>query len=120
MITKTVKRYFCEHCGKGGMRKDCIERHETICFRNPARLCIVCSPHYDAPHPVDMAALKAAFDEAYVDGVRFAAGGCPACVMAAILQSRPRTPISSDDWVEFDYKKELTDYLSERNQTPKF
>lgn len=42
MRTKTVTRYFCDHCSKGMLRKDAMERHESVCYRNPERGCISC------------------------------------------------------------------------------
>jgi hypothetical protein len=42
MRTKTVTRYYCEHCSKGMLRKDAMARHERVCYRNPDRGCISC------------------------------------------------------------------------------
>ena len=42
MREKTVKRYYCDHCSKGGFRKPDMVQHELTCTRNPKRACWLC------------------------------------------------------------------------------
>jgi len=44
MKTKQVTRYICEHCDKKMYLKWAMERHESICPKNPvnARKCMKC------------------------------------------------------------------------------
>lgn len=111
MKTKTVKRYYCDHCGKGGMRSDCIARHERVCFRNPMRGCLTCDGP-DALNPRPVAGLVTILRETGdAQKTKAAADGCPSCVMAAILQLRPKGKgIDRDEWIDFNYKAELEEY----------
>ena len=44
MITKIKEVYYCEYCKKRYIRKDFMERHEKLCYHNPAnkRACHGC------------------------------------------------------------------------------
>lgn len=44
MITKIKEVYYCEYCKKRYLRKDFMERHEKLCYHNPAnkRACHGC------------------------------------------------------------------------------
>lgn len=113
MRTKRVLRYFCDFCSKGMFQKPAMLRHEVICLQNPGRKCWACEqfglsaaplselidiakkvPHQNKPE--DLADLRAA------------SGGCPACILSAILQSQPKS-IESEDrkYFIFDYKSEI-------------
>lgn len=35
MKEKLKHVYYCDHCGKHGLRKDMMEYHEKICLKNP-------------------------------------------------------------------------------------
>ena len=42
MRSKTVKRFYCDFCGRGMFRADAMLRHEHGCVRNPNRECYRC------------------------------------------------------------------------------
>lgn len=42
MRSKTVKRYYCDHCSKGSFRKPDMAQHELSCTLNPNRVCYLC------------------------------------------------------------------------------
>lgn len=107
MITKTVKRYYCEHCGKGGQTK-AIADHEKSCFQNPERVCRLCVQH-SLPQPPMPELIKAAMDHG-LDGLR-ALTDCPACITAAVIQvkSEEQAPC-----LRFDYKAEIKSFMERR------
>lgn len=123
MREKTVKRFYCDHCSRGGFRKKDMAKHEERCIYNPLRKCFLCEDRHEETPP--MPDLLAAI-EASLDKLRDAAQGCPACMLAAIVQSKGE--IRKEDgpdpdlmrWVEFNYKQELEDYHAERNEMPGF
>lgn len=127
MKTKTVKRYYCDHCGKGGQSSYCITRHESTCIRNPLRACPACSEQHVSgallPTTETVETLITEFRAGGIAALRGKANGCPACMLAAIVQSRPRKSRPSDedyDWVDFDYKKEMQEWNKERLPSPTF
>jgi hypothetical protein len=66
-----------------------------------------------------MAELLAAYENNGIAGVREVAGGCPACILAAIIIWRKQNPSASEEeryCPEFDFKKERTDWLNERTE----
>lgn len=127
MRTARVLRYWCDHCKKGGCQKAAIAKHEKHCVRNPDRSCRMClhvrEPGEGTPpnasYKPDTAALIVALemaDNGGRDGVaelRKAADGCPACMLAAILQYREKHGIErfneDGECFQFDYKKECED-----------
>lgn len=42
MKTKTVTRYYCDHCSKGSFKRTSMDHHERTCFNNPKRVCPLC------------------------------------------------------------------------------
>lgn len=103
MRTKTVTRYYCDHCNRGMFKRPSMIEHERCCIRNPERACALCEQKPDMPTLV-----KAI--ESGLDAVRDAADGCPACVLAAIVQDREAYKKKGEEppaWVDFDYKEEL-------------
>jgi hypothetical protein len=112
MTTKTVKRYYCDHCKKGGCSKPTMAKHEARCIKNPLRYCGFCEKGelHPAPLPELVAELVAHGD---IEALKKAADGCPACVLSAIVQSKvQRKPEDGDDgnWIQFDYKKEVAEF----------
>ncbi len=120
MRTKTVKRHYCDHCGKGGFRVSSMLRHESGCTANPLRTCQFCAMMELVQKPIEE--LKVALvdavdfgDEENYDSVdkqaivklRELAQGCPACMLAAIRQS------NQGGCHSFDFKKEAGDWISE-------
>ena len=103
MRTKTVTRYFCDHCSKGMFKKPSMSSHEAICYRNPARKCLRCDNRPE--HAISKDRLKAIIE----DGERCETEGgeCPDCLMAAMIQNntRPSTAWKEGEvWTE--YRKE--------------
>ena len=47
MRQKLVKRYYCDHCSKGGLKKPSMRMHEQGCTRNPNRVCYLCDQSHD-------------------------------------------------------------------------
>lgn len=50
-----------------------------------------------------------------MESCRIAAGNCPACVLSAILLSRPKHPYQ-EDYVDLDYKKEKAAWIDADNR----
>ena len=113
MRSKTVLRFYCDHCSRGGFRKKDMQKHEDRCIYNPLRKCFLCEDaRWDTPPMTELiTAIETSLSE-----LRHVTEGCPACMLAAIVQSRGeiRTKGAREDaWVDFDYKKELSDYHAE-------
>lgn len=82
MRTKTVTRYFCDHCSKGMLRKDAMQRHESVCYRNPERGCISCQR--DPLHIIPAERFEVV-KRGLVD-CRPIKDECPRCLMALCLR----------------------------------
>lgn len=119
MITKLVKRYYCEHCRKGGMTK-AIAKHEDSCIRNPARICATCLEfaHTGLGPQVPMPDLLEAAKEASSCGLGALKDltECPTCILSALVQHRKSNP--RDEWVEFDYKAEMGELRNSPREYP--
>jgi len=111
MTTKLVKRYYCDHCRKGGMTK-AIADHEKTCIKNPERECFACKEFGFTQ--IHMALLLSAA-EGGVDAVKDMTP-CPACTLAALSQFKKAHPES--EWQEFDYKEAMLGLYRERNSIP--
>lgn len=94
MRTKTVSRYYCDHCKKSGGQRAAMERHEKGCTLNPDRYCRMCD-RGNAEH-APIAILIAAAREGLA-ALQKAADGCPACTLAGIRQLRKADPGYWDD-----------------------
>lgn len=107
MKTKHVLRYHCDHCGKGRLSKSCMVKHEIICVYNPTRQCPLCWDLQlpSKPMPVLIEAIQTSMAK-----LREVSEGCPACILAAIIQSRDPYASKEENWVDFDYKKELANW----------
>jgi len=104
--TKLVKRHYCDHCKKGGQSKYCMARHERTCVWNPQRACVFCSK----PETTVAELIEALNDG--LPALEQKAAMCPACMLAAIVQSRKS--INEDTWVAgFDYKKQASAWNAE-------
>lgn len=116
MRTKKVNRYWCDFCNRAGLSAGHMRSHEKHCTMNPNRECRVCKMVADdrdadfvmpplsalvaiLPDPLPFKRVYEGitghgyFDESLVGDVgtvlstlRAAAGGCPACILAAIRQ----------------------------------
>lgn len=123
MITKKVKRYYCEHpgCKKSGGAAWAMRYHEARCTANPNRVCGMCEMCDGGtetlqeliavlPEPVGWGECDGdPTGELYKGWHRQAAEGlkrlqelteCPACILAAIRQR------GIAGYCDFDFKKE--------------
>lgn len=106
-----VWRYHCDYCGKGGCSGGHIRRHEAACCRNPNRVCGMCA--LSGVGGATVPALLAAFGPTGdLKALRDAAEGCPACMLAAIIQSGIQL---TEGRVEFDFAKERDAFWAEVN-----
>lgn len=132
MRTKKVTRHYCDHCSKSLSKRPSMERHEASCIQNPNRLCGLCGTQW----PVDglkkivdnlikefsakadrAEAEQWEFEDELRDGIPVGAfrnkdHGCPACVLAAIIQFGEGFPFN------FDYKAEIQEWYREMNRLP--
>lgn len=113
------KRYYCDHCKKGGGTKFHMAKHERGCTLNPDRQCGVCekiglsaaplseliafvtsvaATHIDTTPDVQYASI----DSAALKTLRERADNCPTCILAALRQAE-----AFADPGDFDFKKEL-------------
>lgn len=119
-------RYYCEHCRKVGGSAHHMAKHELGCTANPSR---VCSMHHyldeDQPKLADLIAIARDglhFECAYnhrddnksiakrnAARLREASHGCPACIFAAIRQSKVDEALYFDSF-EFDMKAECAKF----------
>lgn len=73
-------------------QKPAMVRHEKYCLKNPARICRSCEFHGDM-HEHPMAEMVAALETTGMVALRENAEGCPACVLAAIVQQKMNDPM---------------------------
>lgn len=125
MRTKRVLRHYCEHCSKGGFRKPEMARHEQSCVHNPERICWACQEFELDPEPLEKLIALAdvlTHDHQDLTALDKAAQGCPACMLAAIVQSRDRFRAdkfhSKEDivYVAFNYKERMQAMHAEKNR----
>lgn len=120
------KRYWCDHCRKGGGSRFHMANHERGYTLNPERACRVCSAmDLEAAPLKDLIAFvrsKATWDDGprdakdrgflddeLVKALRDLAAECPVCMLAALRQAKC---IASKE--VFDMKKELESLWAER------
>lgn len=103
MIVKVREVYSCEHCGRSRLTKHAIVSHEPHCIHNPERRCRWQSPHVDHGY-VELAAIVAELrdDGVVLERLREQTDGCPACMLAAIVQAG----VHGEERGEFDYETE--------------
>lgn len=102
-----------------------MAKHEGTCVQNPNRTCWACREFELDPEPLEtLIALAMALqpDTQDIGPLEKAADGCPACMLAAIVQARKKYMIdpeldSSDGfWVRFDYRERIAAMHREKNQ----
>jgi hypothetical protein len=99
--------YYCEHCKRHRMTAAAILKHEPRCIYNPLR--DVCGWHADMK-PLAPADLVAVFiDTLDIEWLRKQTDGCPACMLAVIVQARRHGLDDEDAW-DFDYRAECAKY----------
>lgn len=112
MLTVTKPVYYCEYCKRHRMTARSIEAHEPRCIYNPLR--DVCGWHKDTRPvaPFDFALVFR--DNPDVDWLRKEMDGCPACMLAVIVQARKLGLPDEAAW-EFEYATEVERYRKEEN-----
>jgi len=104
-------RYYCDFCKKSGGSGGHIRRHERGCTSNPERHCGMCDAAelVQRPLPELLGALAGG-----MDALREAADSCPACILAAIVQTeyevRPHEALS------FNFKAERDEFWEAMNE----
>lgn len=110
MLTITRSVYYCEHCKRHRLTASAIEKHEPRCIYNPGRSkCGWCSksPTYVTSAPHDFALVFK--DDPDVEWLRKEMDGCPACMLAVVIQSR-RMGLDAEEAHGFDYHAEVAKY----------
>lgn len=108
MRSKLKWRHWCDYCGKAMMSKPAMARHEKGCVKNPNRTCTTCAIIEEIPTPE---ADRLAAARRGVGPLRIACNGCPACMLATILNPKLGIPEDCYDepWIglmDWDYRKE--------------
>ncbi len=114
MLTVERKVYYCEFCKRHRMTAAAILKHEPRCIYNPNRT--ECGWH-DDKKPYSHAGTLAAWlreDEHDVEALRIGADGCPACMLAAVVQA-DLTTAQRDD-LGFVYKDEVERFRKEEQR----
>lgn len=128
MKKKQVWRYYCEFCKKSGCSAPHIKRHESGCTANPDRKCAMHQFVEGTQRP--MAELINALTscgtdfDAGLEKLKELADDCPACILAAIRQSKVQTPDEYDKQddtfisgvhINFNFKEALKEMWSQHN-----
>ena len=140
MRTKKVNRYWCDFCNRAGLSAGSMRNHEKHCTCNPNRECRVCKLIDDGKDTTPLADLVQMlpdpaqfkkkydgstleyFDDSLVDAadavfpvLRAAAGGCPACILAAIRQRGIPVPMVT----KFSFTDEMKEIWNGINEASK-
>ena len=119
MKQRKVWRYYCDHCKKSGCSKHHLLHHEKSCTKNPDRVCNFClfigenqkrMSELIESIPIEMREGDGFGSVDVPPELRYAANGCPACILAALRQSGIKK------WVNFEYKKEVDEIFTEHNE----
>lgn len=126
MRTVMRPRYYCDHCKKGTGSPSYMKRHERGCTANPSRYCGYCQRTPDTVRLAEIMAYPGTSTEdwkAKMVDLRKAADNCPACILAAIRQSKvqqfdpdPETGAACDDSMIFDGAMLGFDWKTESRQ----
>lgn len=119
MRTKTVKRYYCEHCSKGSFKIPSMVRHEMCCIKNPVRSCPLCENTWDDGEAEKYIAIVNQVweksEKEVLDELARACEHCPACILSALVQFPQSKNEEERHFFEFDYKVAKADW--DREQT---
>ena len=100
MKAKKRWRYYCDYCKKAGGSAHYIKKHERGCTANPNRICGYCEVSGDEQVDInDLTEVLIRFAETLdpkndndwslaIAKLEEMTGNCPACVLAAIRQSK--------------------------------
>jgi len=122
MKAKIRNVYYCEFCGKHGLKKDSIEFHEKHCTLNPERYCRMCNKKRDYRSFVN--SLRERFEVEEKNGEKIVWKGkeitlreiekfaehCPACILTVIRLLKIQKYSVFWGFFEFDYQKAVSDY----------
>lgn len=98
-----------------------MERHERICVYRPDRVCPLCAEVKEEQRPL-ASILEALEQPDGLKAAREAANHCPACLLAAIVQSRRHLEKLGElekgegHFSEFNYKAELASWYGDNDQ----
>lgn len=115
MRRKPAYRYYCEFCGKSSGSGGHMSSHEKHCTANPNRKCRMCGR-------IGIEGLIETLgdgSEREVGELRKVANGCPACMLAAIRQSKLQCGWDEEGGgfsVPFRYSEEKARFWAERNE----
>lgn len=113
MKQRKVWRYYCDHCKKGGCGKAAMLKHESSCTRNPARVCRMCKHGGLTQQPIE--SLRE--EVGSLDGLRKAARGCAACMLAAVMQEYPNRNLwAEESGIYVDFREEAKRFWDEVNR----
>lgn len=122
MNSKKVTRYYCDFCRKGSLSAAAMRKHEKGCTNNPQRVCGLCATLKNEQRPMDeLTAVLAVEKDGYgMKELRELCRNCPACILAAIRQSKIITKTLEQypyDYVDlqFDFKQELQAFWDAHN-----
>jgi hypothetical protein len=107
-------RYYCEYCKKSGGSGYHMESHERGCTNNPNRKCGMCG----TCTPV-ATLIEALGDGKDLSKIRKEADNCPACILAAIRQSKLQYMCDDEGMgfrVDFDFKAEKAEWWKNVNE----
>lgn len=92
MIIKTVKIYICSYCKKKKYTKKSCEIHELHCTKNPIRVCRMCGLGGQNTELINLKIAISGMDKTnekeLMEQLKNLSDGCPACMLAAIIQAR--------------------------------
>ena len=130
MTRRQVWQYWCSFCGKHNLSAASIAQHEKHCTKNPARICRMCEASGGEQLPMEELAkcIDISLPDEGLKGLRDASGGCPACMLAALLQCGAHKPgytlmtkgavrfcVPNMPETEFDFKAECRAWWAEFN-----
>lgn len=133
MITKTVKRHYCEYCKKAMSQRPAMEKHEKHCTLNlnrSCRMCDVIGEHNDIktllamiPNQIitkencvifeidyDQVSNESEILQAFRE-MKEKANNCPACILAVLRQYRKE---NDRMYIPWDYKENVDAFWSEQ------
>jgi hypothetical protein len=102
--------FYCEFCKRHRLTKSAIEKHEPRCIYNPGRH--VCGWHDDKVAIGDAGLLAAEYKQTLdTEWLRREVGGCPACMLAVVVQADLTVHERED--CGFDYRAEVERFRKE-------
>ena len=122
MRVETKKVYYCDFCKKHSLRP--LTKHEERCTGNPDRECYWNRGYGGYPHKkagelrpiIEWLGQFQEVDETTLKELRALVDGCPACMLAAIRQSKPDDIEGFSWWGDFDFEREKERFNSELNE----